>query len=311
LNRPAQTAPAVGEGWLGGVALRVVSCVLALNFFESGYSWGYRTHRGPGVISGVTPLDEWLPLVPEFVLFYLLGYFFVFVPCFAVRGRRNFQGAFVVFCAMLAVAFLVFRYFPVAMPKVYATGSDWFSRLTRFQQDLDTSYNTVPSLHVAANVYAFALIHWQRPDLSRWWLPVPVLIVVSTLFVKQHLVIDVITGILLAAAAFAAFRWLRALPERVTLLAYRCVMLALFVGAVIHYERFARSVRKVGRFLDAGGLTVVDLLAPAALLCGVALSWLAWRRRAPVRQHGQRREDEQVEGREQSQERAAKRQQSR
>ena len=256
-----------------GAVVRIVACLLALIFFQVGYKWGYRFHEGPGVISGVTPLDEWLPLVPQFIVFYMLGYLFVFAPCFVVRGRHSFQAAFVVFCAMLAIAFVTFRFFPVAMPKVYATGADWFSRVAYFQQSQDTPYNTIPSLHVAANVYAYALIGWQHPGLSRAWIVVPVLIIASTLLVKQHLLIDVLTGMLLAGAGYFAFRRLISAPERITNGLFALTGAGLVLVLLTHLERLGKTWRKLERFLMSGGLTPADLLGPLIAIAGIVVLW--------------------------------------
>jgi len=287
-----------------GAAIRTAACLLALIFFQVGYKWGYRYHEGPGVISGVTPLDQWLPLVPQFIVFYMLGYLFVFAPCFVVRGRHSFQAAFVVFCAMLAVAFVTFRFFPVAMPKVYATDADWFSRVAYFQQSQDTPYNTIPSLHVAANVYAYALIGWQYPGLNRAWIAVPVLIIASTLLVKQHLLVDVLTGMLLAGAGYYAFRRLIRAPERVTNGLFALTAAGLVLVLLTHLERLGKTWRKLERFLQSGGLAPADLLWPLVVLAAIALLWrLSVTRRN--REHREERQGQQVQRRKQPEQRHA------
>lgn len=231
---------------------RIAIGLLVLIFFQVGYKWGYRFHEGPGVINGATSIDRALPLVPEFIVFYMLGYLFVLVPCFAVKERRAFQAAIVAFCLMMAVAFVMFRYLPIQMEKTYATGGDWFSRLAYFQQSQDTRYNNFPSLHVALNVYAYAIIAWQWPGLGRGWLVPPVLIVLSTLLVKQHLVVDVIGGIGLAWAGYRGFRWIERQPARVVVWCFGATTAGLVLVLVTHLERIGKTWRKIGRFLEAG-----------------------------------------------------------
>ena len=243
---------------------RLISCALLLIYFKEGYSWSHRSHTGGGIVEAALPVDAWIPLAPEFIVFYMFGYLFVLVPCVLIKKRSDFHAATVVFFLMLTAAFIVFRYAPVHMEKTIATGADWFSRVTRFQQTRDTGYNNFPSLHVALNVYAFALIAWQWRGLSRWWLPLPVLIVCSTLLVKQHLLVDVIGGLLLAWAGHSAFRWLADKGTRVTQTCWLAMLALLVLVVLTHLERLAKTAASIQRFLNAGGVPLSG--AAAALL---------------------------------------------
>lgn len=253
-----------------GLFIRLATCLLVLIYFQVGYKWGYRSHSGAGVIDVATPLDAWLPLVPEFIVFYMLGYLFVLVPCLLVRDRTDFYAATVAFCLMLAVAFLLFRYLPVQMDKTYALGDDWFSRLAYFQQSKDTSYNNFPSLHVGLNVYAYALIAWQSRRIPAWWLPWPVLIVISTLLVKQHLLVDVLGGVLLAYGGFVVFRRLARSPFPLVIGSYLAAVSGMLVVLATHTERLGKTTRKIGRFLDAGGIAPVQAAAAVLLVACLA-----------------------------------------
>lgn len=262
-----------------GSALRLITCLLALIFFQVGYRWGYADHRGPGVFDATLALDHMLPLVPQFVVFYMLGYVFVLVPCLAVRERHDFYAATVSFSLMLAVAFLMFRYMPVHMQKTLPLGDEWYVRWTRFQQNVDTHYNNFPSLHVGLNVFAYSLLAWQARGLSWWWLPLPLLIVASTLLIKQHLVLDVVAGIVLAAAGFALFRTLRARPPRIVLSLFLLCFSGLLLVFLTHLERLEKTWRKIHRFVEAGGAAAEILVW--GLLAVLLLGWLSRRRIPP------------------------------
>ncbi len=258
-----------------GAALRLITCLLVLIFFQVGYRWGYADHRGPGVFDATLALDHMLPLVPQFVVFYMLGYVFVLVPCLAVRERHDFYAAAVSFSLMLAVAFLMFRYMPVHMQKTMPLGDEWYVRWTRFQQNMDTHYNNFPSLHVGLNVFAYSLLAWQARRLSWWWLPLPLLIVASTLLIKQHLVLDVVGGIVLAAAGFAVFRALRNRPARIVLSLFLICFSGLLLVLVTHLERLEKTWRKIHRFVEAGGAAAE--VVGAGLLALLLFGWLSRR----------------------------------
>jgi membrane-associated phospholipid phosphatase len=256
---------------------RLGVCLLTLIFFQVGYKWGYRSHSGPGVIDGVTWLDTALPLVPAFIVFYMLGYFFVFAPCFIVRERHAFRAAIIAFCLSMAVAFIFFRYLPIEMHKTYASGDDWFSKLAYFQQSKDTAYNNFPSLHVGLNVYAYALIAWQWRRINVAWLVLPVLIVISTMLVKQHLLIDVLGGLALASAGFLLFRKLESLPGELLDRCYLATLAGLWLVLLTHLERIRITWQKLERFLNAGGLEILPVMG--VLLAVFLVAWAVHRYR--------------------------------
>jgi membrane-associated phospholipid phosphatase len=261
------------------ILARVGVCLLTLIFFQVGYKWGYRSHDGAGVIEGITGLDTALPLVREFIVFYMLGYFFVFAPCFIVRERQAYRAAMIAFCLCMTVAFLFFRYLPIEMHKTYATGDDWFSKLAFFQQSKDTPYNNFPSLHVGLNVYAYALIAWQWQRISAAWLVVPVLIIISTLLVKQHLLIDVLGGIALAAGGFALFRKMEQASSTALNRLYLATLLGLYLVLFTHLERISITWQKLERFLAAAGVEIVPVFVGLGLLLAALLVFRQLRRR--------------------------------
>lgn len=176
-------------------------------FFGVGYLWAGSGHSAADVWFGGIWLDALIPLVPPFIVFYMLGYLFVLSPVFVLRRRGEFEAGVVVFAAMLGLAFLVFHFFPVFMHKPLAMGDDLLSSLTRYQQRADVVVNNLPSLHVALNAFAWLVLFCRARRTALWLLPVVLCIVASTVLVKQHLILDVLGGAAWAGAGF--FIWLR------------------------------------------------------------------------------------------------------
>ena len=90
--------------------------------------------------------------------------------------------------------------------------------LVEYTYSIDTNTNVFPSVHVVGSVGA-ALAVWDSPRLRahpllRWGVPVlAALICISTLFIKQHSVLDVVSGLvlsLLAAIPIYLIPWIRA-----------------------------------------------------------------------------------------------------
>ncbi len=181
------------------------------------FRWGYMAAAGvnkhhPDPLYADIFLDHLIPLMPSFILFYMLGYLFVAAPLFLIHERREAYLYAGVFFVLLSLSLLVFTQLPIAMDKDIALGRDWLSRLTRFQQQIDSRYNNLPSLHVSLNVFTYLFLHHKRPRLGRWLIWVVPFVVASTLLVKQHLIIDCLSGIGVGVLAYWFYRRLAASP---------------------------------------------------------------------------------------------------
>lgn len=150
-----------------------------------------------------TALDSMIPFVAQSWWLYVLFFPFVLLAAAyasveAFRAFRNATGiAFV-------VAILCFWLFPELLPRpdIGSLDSAFLQqRLARMWQ-LDLPSNGCPSLHVAVTCLACRAL-WARP--CRWLTTiVGLLVCLSTLTLKQHTLIDVAGGVLLALACALA-----------------------------------------------------------------------------------------------------------
>lgn len=185
-----------------------------------------------------TAFDRAIPLRPEWMLVYGSLYVFVIVlPLLVVRQpdllRRAMQG----YLLVMIVAYAGFLLYPTAAPRPASLPVDGFaSWVLTIAYAVDPPYGCFPSLHVAyAFVSAFACgrVHRGVGVVAMLWAG---LIGVSTLFTKQHYVVDVVAG---AIAAGGAYLWfLRGYPrEAVTdgdrrLAPYRALGAAAFFAFI-------------------------------------------------------------------------------
>ncbi|NBF04100.1 phosphatase PAP2 family protein [Pseudomonas sp. Fl5BN2] len=151
----------------------------------------------------VTPLDQLIPFIAQSWWVYVL--FFPLVPLAAAyasadafRAFRNATGI------AFAVAILCFWLFPEFIPRPDIGSLDNAfvqQRLSRLWQ-LDRASNGCPSLHVAVTCLACRALWRVR---YRWLVGLGgLLICLSTLTLKQHTLIDVAGGVLLALACALA-----------------------------------------------------------------------------------------------------------
>jgi membrane-associated phospholipid phosphatase len=156
------------------------------------------------------PLDRLIPLVPLFIWPYILCYIFPFLPLVAMKDWHRFNRAFLAIILANVTAYLFYVTLPVAFPRP-ELGASLSDRILawQYQVDFHPGANKLPSLHVAF-IWIVA-IACRKQRLGRFGDALVVLsagvISLSTLFVKQHIILDVVTGAALGFAAwFAAKR---------------------------------------------------------------------------------------------------------
>lgn len=161
-----------------------------------------------------TPLDRAIPFWPTWQLVYAFVYIFMLFPVAVVRDTELFKRVARGYLWVLLFSFCVFTIFPVRIvrPPLTSTSSymEWGLKLNYF---LDDPNNCFPSLHLSIAFLGALAARRANPRLGWPALATATAIGLSTLFVKQHFVADVVSGI---AVAFAADRWLvgrRAVPD--------------------------------------------------------------------------------------------------
>jgi membrane-associated phospholipid phosphatase len=152
-------------------------------------------------------LDRALSLQPAWMLVYgSLYVFVVLLPVLVVRERELFRRALKAYLFVMTVAYVGFLLYPTAAPRPEEVAGTGFAAWSlRLAYSLDPPYNCFPSLHVA---YAFVSaltsyrVHRGVGAVAAGW---AALIGISTLYTKQHYVVDVIAGALAAYVAYVFF----------------------------------------------------------------------------------------------------------
>lgn len=162
--------------------------------------------RGP-MFDPALPIDAAWPFVPEAVFVYLLAYVVVLALFAVCRSSEFLNSAYLNFIVMNLVAFALFAILPTMGPERTALPAD-ASPILNFMFSLDARWNAFPSLHVA-NPTLIALLSFRErgtAPISILLLVIAVGIAVSTLLVRQHYLLDVVGGMLLAVIVFVALR---------------------------------------------------------------------------------------------------------
>ena len=184
-----------GEGRRGAaftIAIGVVAIVTSL-FYDS-------LNHGPYRLFLRTPIDDLIPVIGPFAVPYVSLRPFIYVSAllFLLFRARIYRSAALSMTVTLLISYGFYALLQSYIERPVLTGDDLFSRMIRDVYAGDQPYNDFPSLH--ASLSTIFAIHWWRVD-RRIGMPVAmwaVLIVVSTVFVKQHYVADMVAGVLLA-----------------------------------------------------------------------------------------------------------------
>lgn len=143
-----------------------------------------------------TSLDDQIPRLPIFSIPYL-----AFIPwlygtlVYSFIKNRYFRQLAISFVIVNLIAFVVYLTFQTHIPRDSITSPDFFSGILQFIYNHDKPYAGFPSLHSALSASIATYFVCMK---SKWaWAAVAMagLVVMSTLFTKQHFVLDAVSGV--------------------------------------------------------------------------------------------------------------------
>lgn len=174
-------------------------------------------------------LDDRIPFCEYFVVFYFAWYpaFFLSLVWYMLRDKRDFQQLWFIMFSGITFCLLCYVLFPNGLNlREEVPNRNIFCVLVNLVRGVDAPVNVCPSIHVSSSV-SIALVtaksklfqnHKGRKAVI---ILLMILISASTMFVKQHSVIDVVCG---AAVSFVLYviayhtDWRRLLKGRLNML---------------------------------------------------------------------------------------------
>ncbi|RSD25443.1 phosphatase PAP2 family protein [Mesobacillus subterraneus] len=151
-----------------------------------------------------TDLDGLIPFLPVFILPYIFWYAFIlgYLLYFWYKDTRVYVKTLAMIVIGELICFLVYFFFQTTVPRPQLTGDGIMIDLVAMIYSHDQPYNAFPSIHVLTT---FAIILGninirKKHIFHRLFVPVMgSMIIVSTLFVKQHYILDMFGSIFLTA----------------------------------------------------------------------------------------------------------------
>lgn len=153
-------------------------------------------------------LDYRIPQQPAWVLVYgSLYLFLILLPVFVVRQEELIRRTVYAYLTIWLTAYVCFYLYPTAAPRAddIVPGEGFLAWGLRSLYASDPPYNCLPSLHVAhsfVSALASGRVHRSLGVIAS---VCAFVVGLSTLFTRQHYILDVVTGIALASVAYAIF----------------------------------------------------------------------------------------------------------
>lgn len=167
-------------------------------------------YRTTGYYPVESPLDAMVPfceffVIPYFFWFaYLVG-MYVYSIFFDTETFKNYTYFIIITYTVTIIIYLFFPTMQELRPPVF-TRDNIFTDIMRDFYNFDTNTNVCPSIHVIGSV-AVSCAAWNSKLFStRGWkitfTVITTLIVLSTVFLKQHSVVDIPPALLICALAY-------------------------------------------------------------------------------------------------------------
>lgn len=151
------------------------------------------------------PIDYKIPFSPEWIIIYF-GCYISWVAFYIITCREskeicyNFVTAEVI---AKMIALVVFIVYPTEMVErgtfEQSLGNGLLEQITAFMYNADKPVNLFPSIHCLASWVGFRGLSWCKKvsaQLKIFAFILAILVFLSTLFTKQHYVIDILGGVL-------------------------------------------------------------------------------------------------------------------
>jgi membrane-associated phospholipid phosphatase len=147
------------------------------------------------------PWDYSIPFIKYFAPFYAVVYF-VPVVCFLIcwDNYELVKGGFkaFLFSGLICLTFFIFYPVEFQLRASLSAPYDVFENLVRFFYWADNPpYNCFPSLHVSGALLSARMIYLYRRSWAPWFYTLAALIVLSTMLIRQHYLVDVAAGFFL------------------------------------------------------------------------------------------------------------------
>ncbi|BBI31433.1 phosphatase PAP2 family protein [Cohnella abietis] len=171
------------------------------------YAWTNNTNSQE-VYRLVTVVDDAIPFIKYFALPYSIWIFYIYV-CLIYFFKKDvnvYYRALITYIVCALICYLIYSFFQTTVDRPVVTGDDPFSELMRFIYNRDQPFNCFPSIHCFSSYMVMRMV-WTSSFKNKWNVTLITgmssLIIMSTMFVKQHVIVDALAGFFLVEVVIA------------------------------------------------------------------------------------------------------------
>ena len=165
-----------------------------------------------------TSLDHFIPFLPIFIIPYGLWYeyLFFYLVYFCFKDPKVYLKTLSIIVVGEIICFIIFHFFQTTVPRPTVEGNRLLNRFVLMVYAYDRPYNCFPSIHVltcCALMLGSLQIKNKHLAITLCTHIGGGLIIISTLFVKQHVIFDVMGSLLLVTLLYGI--WFEVISFRI------------------------------------------------------------------------------------------------
>lgn len=183
------------------ILLKAIGTPLFIAIFFGAYLYLLKHPAYPTTIMPFTTLDRLISFQPQAMPLYVSLWVYVSLPPALLASRRELYGYGRAMAATCLTGLLIFYFWPTAVPAAHI---DWtLYPDVDYLKNIDAAGNACPSLHVATATFSAIWLSFimRRAGSPHWLLTLNWVwaagILYSTLATRQHVVVDVLAGLML------------------------------------------------------------------------------------------------------------------
>ncbi|MCI6693951.1 MULTISPECIES: phosphatase PAP2 family protein [unclassified Clostridium] len=151
-------------------------------------------------------LDKEIPYVSAFIFPYIYWYVFMVLGLIFIlsKDRKKYLRTLMVIYISMCICYLFYYFYPVEMSRPVISNNTIANKIVNLIYEADRPFNCFPSIHVL-NTYII-MRFTKLKDNKSWFIYTIItgtLIILSTLFIKQHYILDGVAAIIIAEIVMA------------------------------------------------------------------------------------------------------------
>ncbi len=170
--------------------------------WSGGYFYTSYSVAGEQMHSLLLASDAKIRFIPQHVFIYLTIYELFLLPFFIVADKRVAKLVMFSYITVMVIAYIIFTFYPVAYPRPQLVANDFSTWVLSIVYNNDNPWNCFPSTHCAMAMMAGLAMLEINLGLGIMGIFVAITIGLSTLFSKQHFILDVVGGFGLALLVY-------------------------------------------------------------------------------------------------------------